>query len=67
MPKKDRYPEDQDQLISYLKKLKVFKDLGEREDYDNLTGYLQLMEVPENTMLMEEGSNGDLFYIILDG
>ena len=69
IPKKDRCDEDQEVLVKYLKKLKVFKDMlqGDREDYENLSGSLQLMEVADQHMLIEEGSNGDLFYIILGG
>ena len=40
--KKERTMSDQETLINYLKKLKIFKDMlkDEQEDYDMLSGCL---------------------------
>ena len=68
-------------LVKYFKSIKIFKDLLQREglnvikgvqeeedlSFEQLASSVKVRHAEPDTMLMQEGEVGDLYYIILQG
>ena len=55
--------------MEYFQKVKVFKDvlMDDTSAYIALSGVIQLIDIDRGTTLFNEGEDGDLFYIIVQG
>lgn len=65
--RRERSAEQQKKLLTYLKQVKVFKDVlqDDNDAYEALSSTIQLIDVDRGTTLFREGEDGDLFYIII--
>ena len=69
IPKSKRSKEEQDELLKYIKQIKVFKDtlIDDEEAYNVLSSQIKVINVEENETLFTEGQEGNLYYIVLSG
>lgn len=60
--------EEQCQLVcNFMIKGKFLKRVKNNEDFRELARYIYLKKFQENTIVFNEGDEGDAFYIILEG